>query len=215
MAASRRRRAKSSQGALTPVVVIVVLVLLFQQISERPVPFVIAGVLLLTGAIAFLVLRIKRRRALELQQAERDQHIALTDGMSGPDFEQWTARLLRRSGCTEVRVVGGAGDAGLDVLARSPGGLRVVVQCKRYNYLTTKVGSPEVQRFAGTARIVHRADIALMITTTNYTAPAERLAQQAGIVLVNRVLLAEWAYTGAAPPVTGLLATDARSTGTP
>lgn len=185
MATKSRRRRKKSRGALTPVAVIIVLVLLFQQISEHPVPYVTAGVLLLTGATAFLTLRLRRRRALELLQAERDQHIALTDGMSGPDFEQWTARLLRRTGCTDVQVVGGAG-------------------------LTAKVGSPEVQRFAGTARIVHHADIALMITTTTYTAPAEKLAQKAGIVLVNRVLLAEWARTGAAPPVTGLLATDAR-----
>jgi restriction system protein len=206
----RRRRKKSSSDAIAPAVVIIVLVLLFQQISENPAPYVIAGVLLLTGAAVFLALRLKRRRALELLQAERDQHIALTDGMSGRDFEQWTARLLRRTGCTEVQVVGGAGDAGLDVLALSPSGLRIVVQCKRYNHLTAKVGSPDVQRFAGTARIVHDADIALMITTTTYTAPAEGIARKAGIVLVNRALLAEWARTGAAPPVTGLLTTDAR-----
>lgn len=51
---------------------------------------------------------------------------------------------------------------GADVIGRSPCGRRVVVQCKRYK---GNLSSPHVQRFAGTARDIHRADVALLVTT--------------------------------------------------
>ena len=211
----QKRRRSSGKATKTPgrlafLVVAAALVLLLKLINDYPVPFTIAGLLSLFGTAYFLIARRRWRREAALLQSERDRQIALTDGMSGRDFEHWTARLLSRSGCSDVHVVGGAGDAGMDLLARSPGGHRVVVQCKRYNHLTSKVRSPEVQRFAGTARFVHNAEIALMVTTTVYTTPATELAQKAGIALVDRSVLAEWARTGQAPPVTGLLARTAQ-----
>lgn len=158
---------------------------------------VIAGALLAAGAVV-LVLRLRRRRAEVVRQAERDRAIEATDGMSGADFEQWTARLLRRSGCVDVEVVGGAGDAGADVVATAPDGGRVVVQCKRYGS-TYKVGSEAVQRFSGTARYYHRADHPLIVTTSTFTAPARTVAAEVGITLVDRQVLAEWARGGPAP----------------
>lgn len=204
------RRRKPQQGnkkaTRTLLASAAALVLVWKLVTEYPGPSVVVGLLLLFSVAFFLVARHRRRREAALVQRERDRQIALTDGMSGRDFEHWTARLLHRSGCVDVQVVGGAGDAGMDLIARSPSGRRVVVQCKRYNHLTAKVTSPEVQRFAGTARFVHHAEIALMVTTTAYTAPARELAHKAGITLVDRGVLAEWARTGEAPSFTGLLA---------
>ncbi|MFF3568627.1 restriction endonuclease [Nocardia jiangxiensis] len=42
--------------------------------------------------------------------------------MSPRDFEYALAALCRRDGCSDVQVVGRAGDLGADVLARSPDG---------------------------------------------------------------------------------------------
>ncbi|MEV7231677.1 restriction endonuclease [Polymorphospora sp. NPDC051019] len=103
---------------------------------------------------------------------------------------------MRVSGFREVSVCGGANDMGADVIAYTPDGRRVVVQCKRYK---GKLGSPDVQRFAGTARDVHRADVALLVTTGTPTRPAREVARHCRITLVDRPMLTEWAATQVAP----------------
>ncbi|MEU4744840.1 restriction endonuclease [Actinosynnema sp. NPDC023658] len=170
--------------------------LLWRFVEAHPVLSVwVASVLVGTTVVAFAVwLRARHHRSL--LQAERDLAIGGTDGMSGAEFEQWTARLLRRSGCVDVRVVGGAGDAGADVVAKAPDGRRVVVQCKRYS---NNVGTKAVQLFAGTDRLYHKADVSLLVTTAGFTADARKVAAGVGILLVDRPALAEWARTGTPP----------------
>ncbi|MEV0523231.1 restriction endonuclease [Streptomyces sp. NPDC050439] len=109
-----------------------------------------------------------------------------------PDgFEEAIAELCARDDCREVEVVGGACDLGADVLAITPDGLRVVIQCKRYGD-DNKVGSQDLQRFGGTCFTVHEADIAALVTTSDFTAPALEYAQQCGIVCVNGDDLRAW-----------------------
>ncbi|MFI9009956.1 restriction endonuclease [Actinosynnema sp. NPDC053489] len=196
----KRRNSKKNKNKLSPLVLVcagVAVLLLWGFVRAHPVlSALIAAALLAVGAAGFVVwLRARRHEAL--LQAERDRAIEVTDGMSGAEFEQWTARLLRRSGCVDVRVVGGAGDAGADVLATAPDGSLVVVQCKRYGQ--TKVGTKAVQLFAGTDRLYHGADISLIVTTSAFTSDARKVAAGVGIILVDRVILAEWARTGIAP----------------
>ncbi|MFI1169370.1 restriction endonuclease [Streptomyces sp. NPDC020801] len=110
----------------------------------------------------------------------------------GPDeFEQAVAALCERDGCTQVEVVGGAGDLGADVLAVAPDGRRLVVQCKRYCD-TNRVGSEDLQRFGGTCYTVHEAEVAVVVTTSGFTAPAAEYAEQCGIVCVDRQALQAW-----------------------
>ncbi|GAA1287442.1 restriction endonuclease [Saccharothrix xinjiangensis] len=196
MAKRRKRKKVLPRVAVAAAVVVAVLVWWFVQ-AHPVLSAVIAGAGLTAGAVV-LVLRLRGRRAEAVRQAELDRAVESTDGMSGSDFEQWTARLLRRSGCVDVEVVGGAGDAGADVVAVAPDGGRVVVQCKRYAP-TNKVGSEAVQRFSGTARYYHRADHPLIVTTSTFTGPARDVAARVGITLVDRRRLAEWARGGAAP----------------
>lgn len=107
------------------------------------------------------------------------------------EFEQAIAALCERDGCSSVEVVGGAGDLGADVLAVTPDGRRVVIQCKRY-CATNRVGSEELQRFGGTCYTVHEADVAALVTTSDFTAPAAEYAEQCGIVCVDRQALQAW-----------------------
>ncbi|MFJ8196756.1 restriction endonuclease [Streptomyces sp. NPDC096152] len=107
------------------------------------------------------------------------------------EFEQAIAALCERDGCSSVEVVGGAGDLGADVLAVTPDGRRVVIQCKRY-CATNRVGSEELQRFGGTCYTVHGADVAALVTTSDFTAPAVEYAEQCGIVCVDRQALQAW-----------------------
>lgn len=120
---------------------------------------------------------------------------ALTPG----EFEHAVADLCRRDGCSRVEVVGGAGDLAADVLATLPDGRRVLVQCKRYAP-TTRVGSPDVQQVGGTYAVVHRADLAIVVTTSTYTAAARSYARTAGIRLIEGYQLAAWAAGTGRPP---------------
>ncbi|MFG2569498.1 restriction endonuclease [Streptomyces sp. NPDC048567] len=117
-----------------------------------------------------------------------------------PDgFEEAVAALCERDGCQEVEVVGGAGDLGADVLATAPDGRRVVVQCKQYGP-EHKVGSQDLQRFGGTCWTVHGAQLAAVVTTSEFTAPALEYAEACGIRCVDGTALAAWAEgSGAAP----------------
>ena len=130
----------------------------------------------------------------------RTASITMTDGLTGPQFEHWVATLMRRTGFTAVEVCGGAGDLGADILAVSPDRQRVVVQCKCLR-ADRAVGSPDVQRFAGTARALHHAEVAVIVTTGRFSAPAAAAAARLGLALVDRGALAVWAAEGVSPAV--------------
>jgi restriction system protein len=159
-------------------------------VREHPVITLLVVLVLLAGGAAWLYVRWSAERQL----AEHERMVACTDGMSGPDFERYVARLMRASGYRWVSVQGGSGDMGADVIGTSPCGRRVVVQCKRY---AGNLGSPHVQRFAGTARDIHRADVALLVTTGRPTVQAREVARRCRIMLVDRPALARWVSTQA------------------
>jgi restriction system protein len=119
--------------------------------------------------------------------------------LSPGEFEEVVAELCRRDGCTQVRVVGGSGDLGADVLAVTPTGRRMLVQCKRYAP-GRRVGSQDVQRVGGTYAVVHGADLAVVVTTARFTEAAEDYAVRAGIRLVDGAELAAWAAEKVLPP---------------
>ncbi|MBH5338058.1 restriction endonuclease [Streptomyces pactum] len=119
--------------------------------------------------------------------------------LDADEFEQAVAALCERDGCEDVRVVGGAGDLGADVVAVAPDGRRVVIQCKRYDP-AHKVGSGDVQRFGGTCFAVHDAEVAAVVTTSEFTEPAAEYAARCGIGCVDGPALTAWALgTGPAP----------------
>ncbi|MEV6019430.1 MULTISPECIES: restriction endonuclease [unclassified Streptomyces] len=119
------------------------------------------------------------------------------EALDPDEFEQAVADLCRRDGCLDVDVVGGAGDLGADVVARTPDGRSVVIQCKRYCD-GNRVGSQDLQRFGGTCFTVHGADVAVVVTTSDFTAPALDYAEQCGIVCVDGPQLQRW-QEGAGP----------------
>ncbi|MEU9106201.1 restriction endonuclease [Streptomyces xanthophaeus] len=114
-------------------------------------------------------------------------------------FEHTVAALCARDGCPQVEVVGGAGDLGADVIATTADGLRVVIQCKHYGE-GNRVGSQDLQRFGGTCFAVHEADVAVVVTTSAFTAPAEEYAATCGIVCVDGDSLAAWTESRTPPP---------------
>lgn len=162
-----------------------------QFVLDRLPLFVALGVAVVVLAVLLVRRRLAELRARRARQAELDRHVQTTDGMSGPDFERLVARLLERDGYTSVRIPGGSGDLGADVVATHPGGRKVVVQCKRYAEHRS-VSSPDMQKFLGTCFHEHGADDAWFVTTTRFSKAARDLGSRRGVRLVDRSELAEW-----------------------
>lgn len=117
--------------------------------------------------------------------------------LTATEFEHAIADLCRKDGCTRIQTPGGAGDLGADVIAYTPDDRKLVIQCKQYR---GKVSSPDVQKFAGTVFHIHRADIALLVTTATLTAPAADCARAAGIRIAEAHQLDQWAEGISQPP---------------
>ncbi|WP_251021183.1 restriction endonuclease [Streptomyces sp. ISL-98] len=101
-------------------------------------------------------------------------------------------RLVLR-GFRNTRRLGGAGDlgVGVDVTARDPDGRLVILQCKQYQ---NPVGSGHVQKFNGTARLHHGADVPIMIGLNGFTQPAIDFATHHDLILMGRPELKRWAH---------------------
>ncbi|MEV0979486.1 restriction endonuclease [Streptomyces sp. NPDC049915] len=128
--------------------------------------------------------------------------LATVDAMTGGEFEELVAALCRRDGCTRVRRVGGAYDGGADVMGRLPDGRTMVVQCKRYAPSRT-VASRELRDLLG-AKVHFGARVAVFVTTTRFSRPAEEFARHNGILAVHRDLLGLW-HNGTALPALGAM----------
>ncbi|MCP9963678.1 restriction endonuclease [Streptomyces somaliensis] len=125
---------------------------------------------------------------------------AVDHGQVDPQgFEHTVAALCVRDGCTRTEVSGGPGDLGADVVATTPDGRRLVVQCKQYA-ADHPVGSQDLQRFGGTCFAVHGAEVAVVVTTSGFTAPAAEYAAALGIVCVDGDALAAWTDGRTPPP---------------
>jgi HJR/Mrr/RecB family endonuclease len=141
---------------------------------------IVAAVLVLAG-VAYHFVRTRRKT----KERELKDLLALTS--SG--FELAIASLLHDLGYKHIEHVGRPNDLAADIRARGPQGHQIVVQCKRL-VPGTRVGSPEIQKFIGMAKIHHGADHGIFVTTAEFTGPAIELARQHGIALWDGEYLA-------------------------
>ncbi|MER5759099.1 restriction endonuclease [Streptomyces sp. NPDC002082] len=136
---------------------------------------------------------------LQISRLQRGQEVrALTgvigtiDAMNWKEFELHVAELLRRDGCTDVEVYGGhGGDRGVDITAKTADGRTVAVQCKNFAPFR-HVLSGEMQKFLGSSKVLHQADVALYVATCAFTRESLAIAAQGGVTAVHRGLLEAW-----------------------
>lgn len=162
---------------------------------------VVAVVVVLAGSAIVGRAALKARAEQETRRIRSIQstEVARYHTMDPGQFEHAVAFLCERDGCRDVRVAGGAGDLGADVLATAPDGRCIVIQCKRYSP-THKVGSQDVQRFGGTCWSVHGAQVAAVVTTSTFTRPAAEYASRSGIRCIDSAALGGWASRTGPPP---------------
>jgi restriction system protein len=161
-------------------------------LHHHPGVAVALGVTIAASIALYVIARRRLRRRKPRAAGRRFLKLSPTS------FEDAVADLMRRSGVADARRTGGAGDLGADVVGWDRAGRKVVTQCKRYA-VDRAVGSEDMQRFMGTARVHHCAGVALFVTTSRFTKPALDYARQHDIRTVDGEQLAEWDRTGYAP----------------
>jgi restriction system protein len=103
------------------------------------------------------------------------------DALHHTRFEDAVRDLMQRDGCQDAQRVGGRGVLGADVKATDPYGRRWVIQCKhrRNGARGSPVGTPDLQVLNGTARPVHGADVAVIVTNGRGDRPGRHVRQAA------------------------------------
>jgi HJR/Mrr/RecB family endonuclease len=146
-------------------------------------PLVVAALF----ALVAYALRVRRREREDVARLRgRQQDLTRVHPAK---FEQITADLLTRDGCTRTAVTGRSGDGGVDVRAVTPAGHRLVVQCKRYA-AASRIGPDKIRELAAVA--THERALALLVTTATFTDGAVRAAEQFGVGLVDGPTLNAW-----------------------
>jgi restriction system protein len=183
-------------GPWTAIALIALAVFAAQWIAHHLVVTIAVTTLALVPAVAFR----KRLRSL-LRRRPRLSGATDPHRLSAGQFEHYIADLCRRDGCTDVKVVGGAGDLAADVLATTPDAVwwqpwskqqhRILIQAKRYA-IGNNVKSGDVQCVNGTYRDIHRCQRAAVVTTSHFTKDAREFAERVGITTVDDTRLTAW-----------------------
>lgn len=131
-----------------------------------------------------------KQQAREKAQRFAERDIAITDQMSGREFEIFIAEVYEDLGY-KSKLTPESGDQGVDILINDFLGKKIAVQTKRY---TGSVGNAAVQEVIA-GRIFYGCSKAIVVTNSTFTKSAAHLARQDGNVeLIDRVALAELIY---------------------
>ena len=125
--------------------------------------------------LVFLITRIIRKKRIEKAMVMENY-----DSMSGEDFEEFCADILRGDGFSDVEVTKASGDHGVDVLAKKDG-VKYAIQCKRYS---KPVGNKAVQEVVA-AKSFYKTDKAMVVTNSTFTPQAITLANANDVLLVD------------------------------
>ena len=149
---------------------------------------VVAAGLCFLIAAALLHIGIQKRRNRRLEEERRFLAVRLVDlhSINPTEFEEYVATLLDHRGYT-TKVVGQAGDMGVDVIARK-GPEKYAVQVKRYSKPVSRTAVSDA--VAGQA--YHGCNAAMVVTNNYFTAGARALARSTNCQLVDRDTLVKW-----------------------
>lgn len=135
-----------------------------------------AFVIVILIAIAAVII-LKERKKERLTQVD----ISSVDIMSGEEFEEYVAQLLRKNGFMDVQITKASGDYGVDILAIKYGE-RYAIQCKRY---AKNVGVKPIQEvYAGAS--MYGATRCAVITNVYFSDNGRTLADKLGVELWDR-----------------------------
>ena len=102
--------------------------------------------------------------------------------MNGIQYERSCAKYLSKLGYKNITLTKTSGDQGIDIIA-TKGNLKYGFQCK---YYSKTVGNDAVQQaFSGIA--YYKLDKAVVITNSDFSSGARKLAEEADVLLWDHV----------------------------
>lgn len=116
---------------------------------------------------------------------DAEEKISIAD-MSGADFEQFCADLLRLNGFSNVAVTPSSGDQGVDIIAKKEG-IKYAIQCKHYS---SPVGNTPVQEVSA-GKLYYHCHVGVVLTNSIFTKGATELAKAADVLLWDSYKLHE------------------------
>lgn len=140
--------------------------------------FALTGIFLFSAFVILLIILFTMKTARE-QKLKRSGILEI-DRMDGVQFERYLASLFERLGY-QTKTTAVTNDYGADLLLQNKKE-RIVVQAKRYN---SKVGIKAVQEIAS-AKSYYSAHQAWVVTNSEYTIQAQKLAQSVNVKLIDR-----------------------------
>lgn len=117
---------------------------------------------------------------------KRNPNMAIIDHMTGLEFENYVARLLKTQGYRHIRSTEKY-DYGVDIIATKDG-VTWGIQVKRYSGLV----KADAVRQVVTALKKYECDRAMVITNSTYSRIAKELARINNCVLLDRNKLVPW-----------------------
>lgn len=103
------------------------------------------------------------------------------DSMSGHDFNDYCAELLRLNKFENVTTTSKTGDKGADIICTKQG-KKYAIQCKRHN---SNIGFNAIQEIY-TAKDIYACDIAVVLTNSKFTKSAKAGAKTLNVKLWGR-----------------------------
>ena len=120
-------------------------------------------------------------RLIKLSKIDKAMNSQSFDSMSGEQFEEFCADILRGNNYQNVELTPATGDHGIDILARKDG-VKYAIQCKRYS---KPVGNKAVQE-AYSGKTIYKADVAVVMTNMDFTSQAIQDAAKLNVLLWGR-----------------------------
>ncbi|MES9541888.1 restriction endonuclease [Actinomadura sp. NPDC000600] len=154
-------------------------------------PWLVGVLVLVTVIVGAITVLNELAKHEAHQREERLKSIARferVDVMTGTDFEELIAELLRRDGYRDVAVIGRSGDRGVDITARTPDGRKIAVQCKRQ---ARNVPPDRIRNLIGAVHSTYAGHRGVLVTNSGYTAQAQSEGR-GRIVMIGREELGLW-----------------------
>ncbi|MFI9588577.1 restriction endonuclease [Streptomyces sp. NPDC052236] len=148
----------------------------------------------LAGLVWRQLQAVRRRRVQAELLAVLRIPLARIDALTDAEFEFALRDLLIRDGWS-ARRVGQKGDQAADVIGQHVQRGRIVLQAK-HTTVGGKVDSKVMYQVKGTARPVHGADVAVVVTNGGFTRDAKAWGDHHQIHWVDRERLRQWAEDG-------------------
>lgn len=164
-----KRKKKQDESILGSLLVITFFGVLWKPEFLVPIVMVSAAIILL-----YMYVNVKKLREL------RQSGMYDIDKMSGHQFEKYLGSLFPDLGY-KTEITKASNDFGADLILRK-NDKRIIVQAKRYK---NNVGIKSVQEIVG-AKEFYKADETWVVTNSEFTAAAYKLAKVNRVVLINR-----------------------------